>query len=592
MDRAPPAGAGAALVPSQRVIRREKQVRDTFTRAGQSTIGRRRLLGAGALGGAAGLLALACGRRSETDDGGPAAANVPLAGATPDPSALKKEPQRGGTLPQVIGGDPPNLDMHANSTYLVSFTMAPVYNNLIQFDPLKAEETPQSIIGDLAKSWEQSGDGLQYTFKLNEGVTYHDGKPFTSADVKASLERMKNPPRGVVSPRQDSLEGIDSIQTPDASTAVIKLSRPMPSLLPILAQGWMSIYNAQDITGGFDYKLRTNGTGPFVLKEYVRGNRLTYEANKNYFVKGQPYLDGMTAYIMPDAGARTSAFQAGNILFVGSQFTESDLASLAPVLKDKMVVQRQNGFGFLTINFGAGAPWRDERVRRAVSLAMNRQNAIELLDEGQGRIGGYMPANGGWALSQEEVQALPGYAPTNDRVIQEARQLLQAAGVRQGHETTILTRRGASYERLSLFIKDNLTAVGINAKPQVLEDASAYDALNTRNFDLAPWSHSIALDDPDGIFAEFYITGAPRNYSDLSSPEVDALFQRQSQTLNVQDRVKLVKEMQQKAMPLFGKVIITWGLRRWTWWNRVQGYVGHVGLYNNNRHAGTWLEKA
>jgi peptide/nickel transport system substrate-binding protein len=468
--------------------------------------------------------------------------------------------------------------------------MAPVYNQLVQFEAAKALESPDTIVGDLAKSWELSGDGLKYTFKLQEGVTFHDGKPFVAEDVKASIERMAKPPRGVVSPREDSLKVIDRIETPDTSTVVISLSRPAPSLLPILSQGWMSIYSAQDVNGGFDFKLKTNGTGPFKLKEYLRGNRLVLEANPNYFVKEQPYLAGMTAFIMPDAAARVSAFQSGQVNF-NALLTESDVKSLEAVLRDRMVVERQNGFGFNTINFGANAPWRDERVRRAVSLAMNRQESIDLLYEGKGQLAGYMPGGGAWALTEEELHAVPGYAQYSDKTVAEAKQLLSAAGVRDGHQTTILTRRGQSYENLSIFIKDNLAKVGIDAKPQVLEDAAAYDALNSRNFDLAPWSHAIALDDPDAVFAEFYITGAPRNYSELGSKDVDDLFQKQSPMLDQKERVKVVKEMQQKALPLYGKVILAWSLRRWVWWNKVQNYVSHVGLYNNNRHATTWVEK-
>jgi ABC-type transport system substrate-binding protein len=383
---------------------------------------------------------------------------------------------------------------------------------------------------------------------------------------------------------------IDKIETPDASTVVLALKRPAPSMLPILAQGWMSIYSAQDIAGDFDFKLKTNGTGPFIMKEYVRGNRIMFEANPKYFVKGVPYLSGMTGFIITDSGARVSAFQSGQVLFT-SLLTVADVQSLESALKGRFTVQKENGFGFNTINFGHNAPWTDERVRRAVSLAMNRNESIELLYEGEGSIAGYMPGGGGWALSEEELRAVPGYTEYSDKTVAEAKQLLQAAGVKQGHETTILTRRGQSYENLSVFIKDQLVKVGIEAKPQVLEDAAAYDALNSRNYDLAPWAHAIALDDPDAVFAEFYLSGSPRNYSGIGAAEVDALFEKQSQTLDLNERKKLVKGMEQKALPLYGKVILAWSNRQWSFWNRVQNYVGHVGLYNNNRHAATWLEK-
>lgn len=563
-------------------------VRLRDTRRIGSVLSRRRLLGGAALGSAGAAFLAACGGSGDDAPSGSSAGGVAAPAGTA--GAARKEPVRGGQLMFALGGDPPNLDMHANSTYLVNMSMAPIYNNLVQFDPAEAQELPDSIIGDLAKSWELSGDGLTYTFKLNEGVKFHDGKPFSSADVKATLERVAKPPSGVVSPRQDSLAVLDKVETPDAATAVVKLKQPAPSLMPILAQGWMSIYSAQDIGGGFDFNAKTNGTGPFTLKEYLRGNRVVMEANPGYFVQGQPYLASLTGFIMPNAGARVSAFQSGQINFT-SLLTKSDITSLEPVLKDRMVIQRLNGYGFNTINFGHRDPWRDERVRRAISLAMNRQESIDLLYEGEGSLAGYMPGGGAWALSEAELTALPGYAPYSDKTVAEAKQLLSAAGVRSGMETTILTRRGKSYEDLSIFIKDNLTKVGIEAKPQVLEDAAAYDALNERAFDLAPWSHAIALDDPDAVFAEFYLSNSPRNYSGLGSKEVDELFAKQSQTLDQKARAPLVQELQKKALPLYGKVILAWSERRWTWWNKVENYTAHVGLYNNNRHADTWVVK-
>jgi len=546
-------------------------------------------LGGALLGGAGGLLVAACGGGTKSEPSGTGESKA--AGTAGAAQIQQKEPVRGGTLSYSIGGDPPNFDVHSQSTYLVNTTMAPVYNLLVRFKPSNVEEAPDGIEGDLAKSWEQSGDGLRYTFKLNEGVTFHDGKPFTSADVKASLERMMNPPKGVVSPRQDSLAVIDKMETPDPGTLTLALKQPAPSLMPILSQGWMAIYSAQDIAENFDFKLKANGTGPFKLKDYARGNRLALEANPTYFMKGKPYLSAINLFIQVDSGARVSAFQSGQTNF-SLLFTESEIESLEAALGKKMTVERRNSYGFNSVNFRHNAPWTDERVRRALSLGIDRQESIDLLYEGKGFHGGYMPGGGGWALSEDELRAVPGYAKHSDKTVAEAKQLLQAAGVKQGHQTVLLTRRGSSYENHSIFLKDQLAKIGIDARPQVMEDAAAYDAFNSRNYDLGPWGHSIALDDPDAVFAEFYLSDSPRNYSGIGSPEVDALFKKQSQTLDLNERKKLVKEMQLKALPLYGKLIEAWSTRRWAWWNTVQGYTSHVGLYNYNAHEQTWVEKA
>ena len=153
---------------------------------------------------------------------------VMVVGLWAAPSALADEkPRRGGILNAALAGDPPSLDMHQEQTFMVAQPMGPIYNNLIVFDP---HNYPQ-IIGDLAKSWTVSDDYLTYTFTLHEGVKFHDGSELTSADVKASWDRIVFPPEGVVSPRRSNYPMIKSIEAPDRSTVVFRLHHPSPSFL-------------------------------------------------------------------------------------------------------------------------------------------------------------------------------------------------------------------------------------------------------------------------------------------------------------------------------------------------------------------------
>src|SRR5262245_4423687 len=139
---------------------------------------------------------------------------VTLIGLWATPMALAEEqPRRGGILQVALAGDPPSLDMHQEQTFMVAQPLGPVYNNLIVFDP---HNYPQ-IIGDLAKSWTVSDDYLTYTFTLHEGVKFHDGSELTSADVKASWDRMVFPPEGVISVRRGNFQMIKSIEAPDRS---------------------------------------------------------------------------------------------------------------------------------------------------------------------------------------------------------------------------------------------------------------------------------------------------------------------------------------------------------------------------------------
>jgi peptide/nickel transport system substrate-binding protein len=157
---------------------------------------------------------------------------VVLTGLWAAPAALAEEkPQYGGILNVALAADPPSLDMHQEQTFAVAQPMGPIYNTLIVFDP---HHYPQ-IIGDLATSWSVSTDYLTYTFTLHEGVTFHDGSPLTSADVKASWDKIVFPPEGVVSVRRSYYEMVKSIEAPDPSTVVFRLHHPSPSFLTSLA---------------------------------------------------------------------------------------------------------------------------------------------------------------------------------------------------------------------------------------------------------------------------------------------------------------------------------------------------------------------
>jgi peptide/nickel transport system substrate-binding protein len=280
------------------------------------------------------------------------------------------QPRSGGTLTMWTQGDPPNFDLHQNSTFMVNWAMAPCYNQLVQFDPLD----PTKVIPDIAERWEMAPDGKSYTFSLHKGVKFHDGKVLTSADVKVSLDRVREPPSGVVSPRAEAFAAVEEIQTPDEATVIIRLSRPNPSLLDNLAQGWMAIYPKHVLEKEGDMKKAVVGTGPFKLKRYTRGVSIELEKNPDYFVKGRPYLDGITLYIIPDFGTAYAAFRTKRLLYMSFQL-ESTAHQAQAELAKQIVIQKVPGLSMRPVlNFNTTRkPWDDVRVREAVSLVLDRE---------------------------------------------------------------------------------------------------------------------------------------------------------------------------------------------------------------------------
>jgi len=497
----------------------------------------------------------------------------------------------GGRLALSQAGDPPSFDLHKESTTYTNYVTSMGYNQLLRFDPAVSEESPESVIGDLATDWEISPDGQTFTFHTVQNAAYHDGTPFTAADVKASYERQLNPPEQLVNPpRGAQIQWIDNMETPDDYTLVVNMSRPVSALsvLPIFAQSWMAIYSKKDIDGGMDFRQETNGTGPYRMVSYDQGAKVTYDKNPDYFVEGQPYVDGVDIYVVPDASTQLANFQAGQ-LHVYAPNLES-LNTIQSTLGDQVRTAYVQSYGFATMNYGNREPWTDDRVRQAIAMAHDKQSGIDVLVFGEGRFGGYMSGGGYWSLSDDELGQVAGYEPFSDATVGEARKLLDAAGVPAQMDATILTRQGVSYENLSLYVQDQLARVGINASLDIQETASAYDLLAKRDFDLAPWSHAYAVDDPDAVFAEFYTTGSPRNYSQISTPEIDDLYLQQSQEQDPETRRELVKELQRVAMPQHGKTIFYWSNGRETIWNYVNDYTPHTSTYNNRRWQEVWLD--
>jgi len=559
---------------------------------------RRSVVRGAALGGAglAGAALIGCG---SDDDSSTAAPTTGGGGTTGGGTTATMAPanggtvvaaKRGGTLKRHQLAEPPNFDSHANSTFAVNHAVAPAFNQLVQFDPADPNEAPETVIPDLAESWEVIDDGLTYAFKLVQNAQFHNGQQFTSADVAATFERIMDPPDGVVSPRRDQFAAVVSVETPDDYTVVFNLNRPAPSLLPIIATGWNVIYSAEDIENDVDFNCVVNGTGPFRLTEYLRGNRIQLDRFENYHHDTYPYMDAITILIVPDTSTALTSFQSGQLDFHYAP-SASHRESIAATLGDWAVIDGpMPGLGFGCMNWGDREPWIDIRVRRALTLAVDREASIAVYQQGHGFLGGYFQPSDPWAITVEELHTVPGYDLQGQAALAEARALLDAAGVPQGFQTRFMVRKLASYERLALFVQDQWAQVGVHAALDIQETAAAYEIMNNRTFDLVPWGHGYALDDPDAIFAEFYLQDSPRNYSEIGSQEIDDLYLRQSTEMDPEGRRELVHQMEKAALALYSKSIVSWSASSEARYNYVRDRVKYPGTYNNSRFERVLLD--
>jgi len=495
-------------------------------------------------------------------------------------------PQKGGVIVHRLNTDPDSLDIHTTSTFYAAWPATPNYNQLLQYDP---QDPDNKIIPDLADSYEIAGDGKSVVFKLHPGVKFHDGSDFSSEDVKANIDWIQSPPEKKVSPRQGVLDAIDHIETPDPLTAKFILKRPNPSLIPNLATEYLAIGAKGDLVKG-DLGTQYNGTGPFRFKAFTRGVGVELDRNPNYWVKDRPYLDGLKYSLVADESTAFTNFVAGNftryypLLPEEYDRVERETGGKA---KASSVVALSRRIVFFN---GPKKPYGDIRVRQAISLALDRQDGLQIVEGGKAVPGGYMMPGGQWAIPTDQLKKTPGYDKAD---IAEAKKLLAAAGVSEPLTGSILTRTDPQFQATAVWVQGTLKkALGWDYKIDAKDNASAYAAAYAGQFDLIAWTVAITIDDPDATFAEIATTKAVRNWSKVYDTEGDALFDKQTVTLDAGQRKQLVQQMETRFLNSFQVAMLWFSNANHGVWSQVQDYKVAKSLYTNYRYQDAWLSKA
>ena len=317
------------------------------------------------------------------------------------------EPKYGGVLNATLSEAPPSLSIHEEATVAAVWPMMPCYNNLILFDPLKKQESVNTIIGELAEKWAWQDGGKSLVFHLRKGVKWHDGQPFSSKDVKHTFDVVREAPEAPaklrVNPRKLWYENVVYIETPDPDTVIFRLKRPQPSLLLMLASGYSPVYPAH--VPPAELRTKCVGTGPFKLKEYRPGEYVDLVKHPDYMIRGRPYLDGIRYLIIRERGTRYSAIQAGRQdiaypLEVAKTIAESVKQAVPRMV---LVEMSTNVNDHILVNFRRPL-FRDPRVRRAISLAIDRKAYIQAGRQGAAVPGGVMLPRpyGVWGLPEKE----------------------------------------------------------------------------------------------------------------------------------------------------------------------------------------------
>lgn len=506
-------------------------------------------------------------------------------------SALAQEtPAKGGTLTWGLSAEAGTLDCGGTDTFAVVQTVAPFYSLLLQVD---LDNYPK-VKGDLAKSWDISPDGLTYTFQLNEGVTFHDGSPLTSEDVKASYDRYRKPPEGVPSFRKASFSDIESIETPSPTTVVFKLKAPNPAMLLNLAGPNGCIYSAKKLAEDPKFPI-TNvmGSGPFKFVEYVKGSHVAGIRNETYFKQGLPYLDGFKGVIFSQPAALINALQGGQIMGEFRTITPANKKTLEQAMGDKITIYESDWNTGLIVAFNTKKPpFDDIRVRQALSMAIDRFGASKGLRDISilRSVGGIVRPTAPFSAKPEDMKDLPGFSPDIKAAREKAKALLKEAG--QENLTFELFNRSTTqpYTPAGVYLIDQWKQIGVNVTHKQVETPAYREGIKTGSYDVALDFLNAVLEDPSLTLTKYLSSSrSPENGSGAEDKEIDQLFDAQSRELDPAKREALVRQLEQRAITQGYQVPLIWWYRTVALSSRVKGWrMSPSHLYGQD-FAEVWL---
>jgi peptide/nickel transport system substrate-binding protein len=507
------------------------------------------------------------------------------------------EPKQGGILRIYHRDSPGSASIHEEATFSVNAPFMPVFNNLVIYKQDVAQNSLDSIVPDLAASWAWSADNKTLIFKLREGVKWHDGKPFTSSDVKCTFDMLmgKSAQKFRKNPRKSWYDQVNDVTVNGDFEVAFNLKRPQPALLALLASGYTPIYPCH--VSPAEMRVHPIGTGPFKFVEFKTNESIKLTRNPDYFKKGLPHLDGIEYTVVPNRSTAILGFISGK--FDMTFPTEVSI----PLLKDVKAqapnavceVEPNNVNTNIIVN-SSSPPFDNSDIRHALALALDRNAFISILFEGQADIGGAMlPApNGLWAMPKEMLETIPGYGPDIQANRDEARKLMAKAGYGPDKHLAVKvsTRNINVYRDPAVILIDQLKHIYVDGELDVVETANWYPKIARKDYALGLNLTGNAVDDPDQVFYENYSCHSERNYTNYCNPEIEKLFDQQSAETDIARRKQLVWEIDKKLQDDVARPVILYARTATCWQPYVKGVTVMVNSsYNGYRYEDVWLDK-
>jgi peptide/nickel transport system substrate-binding protein len=423
-----------------------------------------------------------------------------------------------GTLRLSFVGEPRTLNPNLGPDEGAFVIGTNIFSRLIALD------TDSNVVPDLAERWDESDDGLTYTFHLRPGVRWHDGRPLTAEDVRITLLRAKQE-----SVNREVASRIADVTAPQPNIIVVRLDRPWAAFLPSFAWYGTSILPAHIYgTGAWrnhDANMKPVGTGPFKLKVWEPGKRILLEKNQEYFGPG-PYLDQVEYRFAGSSEESADQMLRGEADLLVGRAPAHMLPALMRSPALRVVTAPADGRTYLTFNL-RHPPFDDVRVRRAVNMAINRR---AIVDDALGGLGA--PATGFYTPTVPWAYNGNAQAPQYDRA--EARRLL-AAAVPPGFTATLLCSTLGSGIVLAENIAGQLATVGLQARTRCVAPQDYFKRIfEDHDFDLAVLAGSQGPD-PDTLMTRFATNGGSQVMG-YSNAELDAVLARGGTTSDMSVR--------------------------------------------------------
>ena len=481
--------------------------------------------------------------------------------ATLLPSNVVKASKRGGTLSMLVQPEVPTLASYLSTSMPVGQTASKIYDGLLEYN---FDLSPRPC---LAESWNVSPDGLTITFNIRKGVKFHDGHPMTSEDVRYSIMEVliKYHARG------GKFKIIESIQTPDDHTVLIKLKSSSPALMMAFS-GYESPIIPKHLFAGKDIKNhplanKPIGTGPFKFVEWKRGQYMRFDRNPDYWSPGQPYFDRIVVQTIPDSATRSAVLEKGDFQLAGFGAVPNNDAKRLDALPNLIVTTKgyENFSPISELDFNTKVkPFNNKKVRQAVAFCIDRKFVIENIWFDFGKIA-TGPINSNFEAAGLYTSKVKNYDVANR--IEVANRLLDEAGYPRKSDgyrfeiTHDITPYGSEWQSFGEYTVQQLDKIGIKARLRV-EDVATWLKRIYTNYDFtlsSNWLNTFA--DPVLGVHRLYHSNAIKpgtvfkNASRWSSPLTDKLMDMASVEPDQEERGALYQAFQKI---LVEEVPVTW----------------------------------